>query len=179
MRKKKNLRHIPPDICERILLRLDVKNILRFKCVCRSWCDLISNPSFAFRQLELSKADPEKSHHRILRTNRLATIDYNAFCDYKAFCDYNSFWGENECRWNRISTTQVPGDPPQHPRIVGSCDGLVCLLCYDYKVRHRMLIWNPCSREFLNVDAPPCIIEFYWFGCKSFTTKNGTYNLVV
>jgi hypothetical protein len=37
---------LPPEVVEEILLRIPAKQLRRFRAVCRSWCSLISDPTF-------------------------------------------------------------------------------------------------------------------------------------
>ncbi|KAM0024953.1 putative F-box domain-containing protein [Helianthus debilis subsp. tardiflorus] len=42
------------DLVEQILIRLDVKDLIRFKTVCKSWHSLITSPRFVTRHLNRS-----------------------------------------------------------------------------------------------------------------------------
>ncbi|XP_027120321.1 F-box/kelch-repeat protein At3g23880-like [Coffea arabica] len=158
---------LPLELHEQILLRLDVKALLRFKCVCSCWNDLISSSRFAERQLELSIADHEEKHHRILQTFPLATVEFN------------------ECGGHRISK-RIPL-PPQfsshYLRILGSCDGLICLLNFSapslFFNSKDILIWNPSTKELLTIPSPFGLVdpEFCWFGRDS--NIIGAYKLVI
>ncbi|XP_038678745.1 putative F-box protein At3g47150 [Tripterygium wilfordii] len=44
--KAMKIMHIPEDLATDILLYLPVKSLLRFRCVRKSWCDLMENPNF-------------------------------------------------------------------------------------------------------------------------------------
>ncbi|KAG5001241.1 hypothetical protein JHK87_022313 [Glycine soja] len=52
------------DLIVEILLRLPIKSLLRFKCVCKSWLSFISNPHFV------------KSHLVVAPTNQ-TLLDYD------------------------------------------------------------------------------------------------------
>ncbi|XP_074265167.1 putative F-box protein At1g32420 [Silene latifolia] len=39
-------KYLPPDIWTRILSTLPAKTLLKFRCVCKSWCSIIDNPDF-------------------------------------------------------------------------------------------------------------------------------------
>nr|DAD39651.1 TPA_asm: hypothetical protein HUJ06_013974 [Nelumbo nucifera] len=45
-----------------ILLRCPCKPLLRFKCVCKSWCSLISDPYFTYQHLQKRKTRKESVH---------------------------------------------------------------------------------------------------------------------
>ena len=42
---------LPEELIVEIILRLPVRSLLQFKCVCKTWKTLISNPQFAKRHL--------------------------------------------------------------------------------------------------------------------------------
>jgi F-box interacting protein len=45
---------LPDELIHQILLRLPVKSLLRFKCVCKSWFSLISDPHFANSHFQIT-----------------------------------------------------------------------------------------------------------------------------
>src|SRR4051812_32733503 len=47
---------LPEDLVVEILLRLPVRSLLQFKCICKFWKTLISDPKFAKRHLQISTA---------------------------------------------------------------------------------------------------------------------------
>lgn len=55
---------LPLDIISYILSRLPVKSLLRFKCVSKSWCSLISYPQFIRMNLNVAIADSYVKHQR-------------------------------------------------------------------------------------------------------------------
>jgi hypothetical protein len=44
-------RGLPKDLSMEILSRLPVKSLMRFKCISKSWCALITNPNFITKHL--------------------------------------------------------------------------------------------------------------------------------
>ncbi|XP_074265198.1 putative F-box protein At5g50220 [Silene latifolia] len=60
-----NIRHsskyLPLDVWASIIVNLPVKTLLRFRCVCKSWCSIIDHPDFAYTNLKLRKIDSKKS----------------------------------------------------------------------------------------------------------------------
>ncbi|XP_074265325.1 putative F-box protein At3g47150 [Silene latifolia] len=60
-----NIRHsskyLPLDVWASIIVNLPVKTLLRFRCVCKSWCSIIDHPDFAYTNLKLCKIDSNKS----------------------------------------------------------------------------------------------------------------------
>jgi len=56
MAKMNETLYLPSELIIQILLRLSVKSLLRFKCVCKSWFSLISDPHFANSHADVSAA---------------------------------------------------------------------------------------------------------------------------
>ncbi|XP_061374147.1 F-box/kelch-repeat protein At3g23880-like [Gastrolobium bilobum] len=60
------------DLVKEIMLRLPVKSLVRFKCVCKSWHSHISDPHFAKSHYELSAAPS----HRLLHITRSGKVSF-------------------------------------------------------------------------------------------------------
>jgi len=60
------LPYLPHELIIQILLRLPVKSLIRFKCVCKSWFSLISDNHFANSHFEITASTHTR---RILLTN--------------------------------------------------------------------------------------------------------------
>ncbi|KAL3726917.1 hypothetical protein ACJRO7_031770 [Eucalyptus globulus] len=123
----------PEDIVIEILLRVPVKSLMRFKCVCKRWRSLISGLGFARSHLQRLKAGDMVASQRIFKTSPLETIDYEAL-------DSGIGGGDRAVvvRAHELSLD----DACWEPLLVGSCDGLVCL-----HVPGRFLLYNPTTRE--------------------------------
>ncbi|XP_028801586.1 F-box protein At5g49610-like [Neltuma alba] len=48
------LPYLPPEVIISILLRLPVKSLMRFRCVCKEWKNLFKTPSFVAEHLHHS-----------------------------------------------------------------------------------------------------------------------------
>ncbi|KEH37762.1 F-box protein interaction domain protein [Medicago truncatula] len=106
---------LPDELVFEILSRLPVKTLLQYKCVCKSWKTLISDPQFAQTHLRNLILDP--------------TVTYQRF-----------FYNPNIVQCKIASIPLKPlleniSEPPkaikfsmEHKyRILGSCNGLLCL----------------------------------------------------
>ncbi|XP_030550103.1 F-box/kelch-repeat protein At3g06240-like [Rhodamnia argentea] len=145
----------PEDIWVEIFFRLPVKSLMLFKCVCRRWQSLISDPGFAKSHLQRLKAGDLIPSQRIIKSHLLGqplmTIDFEALegaisdgrdcepvelhCPHSPHKDY-SFWNDSF--------------------IVGSCDGLICVF-----VRKRFLIYNPATRIYRELPGSDFVGEIY------------------
>jgi hypothetical protein len=54
MMKMNPLQYLPHELIIQILLRLPVKSLLRFKCVCKLWLTLISDAHFANSHFQIT-----------------------------------------------------------------------------------------------------------------------------
>jgi len=54
--EKTTLPYLPHELIVQILLRLPVRSLIRFKCVCKSWFSLISHDNFANSHYEVTAA---------------------------------------------------------------------------------------------------------------------------
>nr|GMD65713.1 F-box/kelch-repeat protein At3g23880-like [Ipomoea batatas] len=131
---------LPQEIILDILLRLPVKSLLRFRCVSKCWLSLISSPQFIKTHLEFSKKFGPK--RLALMATRFGQPE---------ICSTYSIVCENSCivRVVELNRFQKTADIPSLC-ILGSCNGLLCLLTSSYK----LLIWNPSTRQTSIIDDP-------------------------
>ncbi|XP_016453125.2 F-box/kelch-repeat protein At3g06240-like, partial [Nicotiana tabacum] len=128
-------RPFPEDLDGEILLRLPVKSLLRFKCVCKNWYVLIKSPAFIRKHLNCSKNKP----------SQFMIYDYNARDDSPpiALIPENHGDGESPDYIHRFKGMT---------NVIGSVDGLF-LLQREIDPENRymqifaMALWNPSTRE--------------------------------
>ncbi|KAK9285884.1 hypothetical protein L1049_025085 [Liquidambar formosana] len=168
----------PPEIYDEILQRLPVKTLVRCACVCKSWNSLIKNPSFATEHL-----------------NRTTTSDSSNSSSNGDLLLLRQYFGKNEReryslrRDNRTLDEFAPLEFPfkAHSsnyifRIVGSCNGVLCL-SDDLKVYADVIIlWNPSIRKFVTLPKPN--VTYYthgphWFSLGfGFDARSNDYKVV-
>ncbi|KAK1435314.1 hypothetical protein QVD17_01075 [Tagetes erecta] len=72
--------HVPDDLADQILVTLDVKDLIRFKSVCKSWYSLITSSRFVNRHLNRSYNKDHNNnaiaHRRISLPDDLFAGDY-------------------------------------------------------------------------------------------------------
>ncbi|XWS13371.1 hypothetical protein CRYUN_Cryun36dG0031900 [Craigia yunnanensis] len=135
MGKRKTLSQLPHDIIVNILSRLPVKSLIRSRCVCKPWRSLISDPQFAKMQLVPSQKNSHVNLHRaLLSTSPLVSIDYKA---------YSGDEDDSKVISGLEYPTAMKKDSDYDVDLVGSCDGLVCLLLDD----EEFILWNPSTKE--------------------------------
>ncbi|KAL5848532.1 hypothetical protein ACOSQ4_006545 [Xanthoceras sorbifolium] len=160
-RDKSTMPNLPEEIVADILSRLPVNGLMRFKCVCKPWLSLISNPQFAKTQLKQSRTASHNTTTNLKRLLFLASCPLQSI-DYEAFG--NSGDGGHVSQEHAYPTRKAPEWDVQ---IVGSCDGLICLV-FDYC---NMVLWNPSTRVSKELPAPDDLVDhdqgtfFCGFGC--------------
>ncbi|CAI8587409.1 unnamed protein product [Vicia faba] len=156
---------LPDDLIIEILLRLPVRSLLLLKCVCKSWKTLISDLQFAKQHLQSLTMDPSIANRRF-------------------------FFGRGDGKIVSVPVKPLLENPSapieavefnmEHSlRVLGSCNGLVCLLeIYEGYVR----LWNPSTKfesnksPSLNLLFDQWTIAFYGFG---YDHVNDKYKLLL
>ncbi|CAL5406746.1 unnamed protein product [Camellia sinensis] len=139
--------YLPEEVwIDNILSTLPIKTLLRCTSVCKSWYSLITSPSLISTHLNRNKQPdppllllrhcsehPRKEYFSIHHDN--PTLDYYAELDFP-FHSVNWYF-----------------------RIVGSCNGVVCLsddlMCYV----HTIILWNPSIRKSFNLPRPSVVFQ--------------------
>ncbi|KAK7303216.1 hypothetical protein RJT34_14118 [Clitoria ternatea] len=130
---------LPDELVVEILSRLPVKSLMQFRCVCKSWLSLISDPYFMKKHLHLSSTH-FTPHHRIILSATTAEFHLKScsvsslFNDPSTVCEDLNYPVKNKFR---------------HDGIVGSCNGLLCFAIKGDCV----LLWNPSIR--VSKKSPP------------------------
>ncbi|XP_028799967.1 F-box/kelch-repeat protein At3g23880-like [Neltuma alba] len=134
------------EIIRNILKRLPVKSLIRFQCVCKQWKNLIKTRSFVADHLHHSS---HQNLSLLLERSplRLCLLD----------CGLQLHEVQNVPSINAFSRA----------RIVGSCNGLLCVeINHDKKFPPSLLLWNPANRVFRYVprrtysDSDECEVGF-------------------
>jgi hypothetical protein len=130
---------LPDELIAEVLSFLQVKPLMRLKCMSKSWNTLISEPTFVKLHL-----------NRSARNTDLAFVSYQT-----------GFWTSRTVYFMVIHLHENPPviiNLPEDPyyqladkyccHIVGSCNGLLCLLGYSFANGYEMWLrfWNPATR---------------------------------
>ncbi|KAF8013808.1 hypothetical protein BT93_I1612 [Corymbia citriodora subsp. variegata] len=139
----------PIDVLVEIFLWLSAKSLVRFRCVCKSWNSLLTSPFFikAYleRSIKLHKFDLLKYDFNNISRVQIHYSPKNELSDLN-----NSFVGDGE-----------------KFKLVGSCNGIVCLSTFDCKNPHRskIFLWNPSTGENRALPQPNfCVSNLIGFG---------------
>ncbi|KAA8524974.1 hypothetical protein F0562_011388 [Nyssa sinensis] len=140
------VKDLPRDVIVDILSRLPVRSLLRFKCVCKSWYDLLKNPNFCakhFNQITFHNTTTNSSCFLFTRRQSNANNNYRSV----------SLLSSNET-FDVPINLDIPFLSISKPlRISGTSNGLVCLSVTP--VGSIILLWNPATREFKDLPISP------------------------
>ena len=132
--------HFPYELIENILLRISVKNLLRYKCVSKSWYTLIEDIYFVKKHLEYNvKSNTELG----------LIVQEDADDNWMRTVRLDDMVGHDQCDFVRVDTGNVDN-------IVGSCHGLICFLILS----HGLTIWNPSTGKAHDLPCNPTEIRF-------------------
>src|ERR1044072_8275998 len=120
------------EVIIEILMRLPVKSLVRFKCVCKSWFSLISDPHFASSHFELAAA----------RTHRLLFLAQSGSDSETRSIDLDAASFSDDHDDSAFATIKLNFllPPTFIKSVVGSCRGFLFLDCNT-----NLFLWNPST----------------------------------
>ncbi|XP_022748050.1 F-box/kelch-repeat protein At3g23880-like [Durio zibethinus] len=167
---------VPLEIQREILSRTPVKSLIRFKCVQKSWCNLIQDRSFIVKHMDRFG----KNRYGFLLRN--FTFDQYI----KQYCIGNESNNIIEGTEIHMSTKWLFGE--SKGSIIGSSNGLVCLSSHSFVLHQpdllKIHIWNPSTRKIMELpichggDIGATIISPYFFLGFGFCPKIDDYKVV-
>ncbi|KAJ8763049.1 hypothetical protein K2173_023254 [Erythroxylum novogranatense] len=166
--------YLPPEVLVEIFLRLPVDSLLRFRCVCKSWHCLITDPTFVSLYTQFAATNNHKKANRFIIRRYSKVQGKETFT--LNFDDDGSLVATHQLNWPFKSSLD-------YFQIVGSCNGLLCLTDYHSKQRgcpQSIILWNPLVRKFANVPLKHnidsrCFDAILGFG---FDSKSINYKVV-
>uniref|UniRef100_A0A1D1YL88 Putative F-box protein At1g47790 n=1 Tax=Anthurium amnicola TaxID=1678845 RepID=A0A1D1YL88_9ARAE len=135
-------RPLPEELLYLILSRLPVKDLLRYRSVCRSWLALISDPSFVAAHMERSKQDARillrplsgSKHRRLPPQRKVGLFACDAGADDKGRVQDARLLFETEEDYRGLRLTMS----------THHCDGLIL-----FAGASRNFVCNPSLGEFV------------------------------
>ncbi|PON71524.1 F-box domain containing protein [Parasponia andersonii] len=119
--------HLPPEMIKEILCRLGVKDLLRYRSVCKEWCSIIDGPDFITTHLKHSKLGLLINGFGSLETpDQLVWVELDGLEREDSLVRFNQLFEE------RAS-------------VLGGCNGL---LVVEVDAVKAMAIWNPSTRKY-------------------------------
>lgn len=142
---------LPKDVVREILLRLPPESLIRFKCVKRSWNELISDPAFVAEHLHYSnnKNNASSSPSLFVRCLRVHSLlrreivqEFSMLNLLNEDCSDDN-GGVHHSVVENFTLPIVPGGESVRP--VSQCDGIILLAD---RLENIVSLWNPAIREF-------------------------------
>ncbi|MED6170307.1 hypothetical protein PIB30_029691 [Stylosanthes scabra] len=143
---------LPDELITEILLRVPARNLLRLRSVCREWRTLISSSQFANEHVRrLITTDLSLSDPRVAYNHPIWLYRYQKLGDFSV----------RSMLENPTEPTEVLRFQGRYTRyIVGSCNGLLCLV-EGFRKKSRAMLWNPCT----GLVSPWLEIQSFSFVC--------------
>jgi F-box interacting protein len=148
--------YFPVEIISEILLRLEVKSLVRFTCVCKSWCSIISSYSFAFAHL----SPTNRSHNNHIDDRLLLLTISCKTNDRRRYVTtvITAWFGKQVIEEQELSTKSFNERKElkykhrslKHFDLLGCSNGLVLIKFDD----DTLLLWNPLLRKFVTLPEP-------------------------
>ncbi|KAJ7980149.1 F-box/kelch-repeat protein [Quillaja saponaria] len=120
---------LPQELIEEILSRLPVKILVKFRCVCKSWKSLISDPQFIKDHLRISAMDTKFANHSIILTTARHKFRIQSY-------SVSSVFNNSSARVVELKSRRC------YEWMCGSCNGILCFAIKQDSVR----LWNPSIR---------------------------------
>jgi F-box interacting protein len=139
---------LPEEIIEKILLKMPVKDLIRFSAVCKSWNSLIRNPRFIQTHLK-NQTDDDNPELLLLLLGSYQSDDLHRDDPAALFGQYSNLL-------NPIHNHNK-SNPTYHLsyRVVGTCNGLVCLSVFSLRgAPWPIILWNPSIRKVRFLPRP-------------------------
>ncbi|XP_026426596.1 F-box/kelch-repeat protein At3g06240-like isoform X1 [Papaver somniferum] len=156
---------IPEEILHEVLLRVPLVSISKFRCVCKQWNSLLSNPSFVKSHFDLAIQNEKpnfilvidvENGYKIIRVNQDSLLSCKP--DSECGCEPDSECGCERC--DESSYLRYPFEQleSREINILGVCNGLLCLLIsvmLEEGIQDIICIWNPKTKEYKELPYPP------------------------
>ncbi|KAF3634154.1 hypothetical protein FXO37_26635 [Capsicum annuum] len=146
--------YLPPNLLLEILSRLPVISLLRFRCVSKQWCSLISSPHFI--SIHLSLATVMATPNATATATPLFLLRHLSIRPKKQE-KYSVYLHPSKTE-NLILVKQLnfpfKTDSGNHFRVVDFCNGLFCLSDDLFRYRDTVILWNPAIRKSIILPKP-------------------------
>ncbi|XP_062162700.1 F-box/kelch-repeat protein At3g06240-like [Alnus glutinosa] len=147
---------LPNEVVAEILSRLPVKSVIKFRCVSKTWCSLISSPHFIATHLSRALSNHEYPSNLVFHH-----FDYPLKKDRSAAIRIHQLSLDPEMQERSLVTQEsdVRGDPADFIEfrcsrdcmmVIGSSNGLFCLT----KGFDSYVLCNPCIQKAISIPHP-------------------------
>ncbi|CDP14709.1 unnamed protein product [Coffea canephora] len=149
--------NLPEELLIEILTRVPVKSLICFTLVCKSWYGLITSPNFITTHLTKIHTEKIPNNPSLLLIRRYTKDDKKEH--YTINVDDEEDGHENGGGNGQFAKKSVELDFPfksliGYFRIVGTCNGLICLSDDLFGTTKPIILWNPSVRKSVTSPAP-------------------------
>ncbi|XP_060201553.1 F-box/kelch-repeat protein At3g23880-like isoform X2 [Lycium barbarum] len=146
--------HFKEDIMMEILSRLPVRSLLRFKCVSKFWEALIADPYFKMKHHIHAKNDQNSPKNFICQTWLVKDRGLEFHCSSLSPIQMVEDEQKVDCPSNCI---------PMKCKPYCGYDGLILLVSLYDRPNLHLLLWNPSTRESIELPHPESpLIDCVW-----------------
>ncbi|KAJ4968587.1 hypothetical protein NE237_015288 [Protea cynaroides] len=158
--------NLPEVLILEILSYLPVKSLLRFRCVCKFWYDLITDSAFV--KMHLRRSLVSNTNLNVVFINLRSSFNLVGFLvsELHRYSDDLDVWEQEVVVRHPFKLPHYLG------YVVGSCNGLLCLMTCN-STKREILLWNPSTRRHQKLPSIPK--EISCFG----STFNGKFEYIV
>ena len=149
---------LPEDLLITILMALPAKCLVRFRSVSKYWNSLITSAEFI--SIHLAQAKPLLLFHHHNQS-------YSLRLDNESL----DMWSNSEF--------ELPSKREDDDfQIIGSCNGVICLLNSRQDHDHSIILWNPSIGKSLNLVLPRLSDPFRGIFGFGFNRQSNDYKFV-
>ncbi|XP_074271799.1 F-box/kelch-repeat protein At3g06240-like [Silene latifolia] len=134
MKRKTSGCTLPEELVIDILFRLPVKTLVRSRCVCKSWRDLITSRDFVKLHLNCS----------LERNSGVILLHYSSVPSFLASFDFNHP-RRPAVELHYPDMVKLAKKKFDIREIVGICNGIVC-----FEKAEMLVFYNPATRESID-----------------------------
>ncbi|EYU32644.1 hypothetical protein ABFS82_14G033500 [Erythranthe guttata] len=172
---------LPEELIEEILYYLPAKNLLRLKCVSKSWNSLISSNSFIKEHAKKSSTNGNLDRSKVMLNyddSRKRAKYMRALCQpgILVSCPIQKFLHNEDPVAAALDSHHMKklgyDIQIEDVRILGSCNGLILISINDWRY---LFLWNPFTRKMRNIPHVSCFAgsEFSTWTAPPFTYSLG------
>ncbi|XP_058217461.1 F-box protein At3g07870-like [Rhododendron vialii] len=140
------LDYLPQEVPTDIFTTVPIKSLLLCTLVCKSWHTFVTDPSFVIAHLNRPRTlSHNNAHDLILLRNyseqRKEEV-YSLRFDDESFREYQKI----EFLFKSAANDFY--------RVVGCCNGVVCITDDQFRYAHDTVLWNPSIRKSVTLPKP-------------------------
>ncbi|KAI3952871.1 hypothetical protein MKW98_005098 [Papaver atlanticum] len=146
---------LPSDLILNILCRLPADSVVRCKqvCKCKTWKDLLRQPSFAQAHILHQLSQLNGNSFPSLPSHNASNIPIGLLVCFTFTLEPGNqiYYGEYDNQ-TRNKLRKINQTPTVGKSVIGSCKGLICFSeNYRFYVREPSYICNPITGEYVNI----------------------------